>query len=111
MRSGLKHYESLEALRAAIARHHLTQSHLSTALGASQGQLSRALNGETKGRSKLLLQLCDYVFSRDARITDDGVLSEPALLEALRLVWDGTPQHARALATVIKSLGVLRAPR
>lgn len=111
MRRKLNHYGSLEALRAAISRLKLTQIHMAIALGVSQGQLSRALNGETKGRSKLLPQLCEYVFSKDVGITDERILSEPNLLEAIRLVWDGTPQHARALASVIRSLGVLRARR
>lgn len=84
----------------------LTQSDLASALSASQSQISRVLSGTAKRRSKLFDGLCKYVFSIHPQeaIT---VKSSDELTGALSEVWDGTPQHAKALAIVIRSLGAL----
>ena len=38
----------------------------------------------------------------------DAVRSNDDLIEALRVTWDGSSAHARALASVIRSLAVLK---
>ena len=67
------------------------------------------LSGHAKRHSKLLEAVCKYVFSHpqgESGSTDGN----RELMQAISDVWDGTPQHARALATVIRSLSVLHAP-
>lgn len=83
----------------------LTQEHIAQAIGASQSQVSRVLSGRSKRRSKLLDSVCKYVFSSGRSSTRGAPPAE--LTEALRTVWDGTPEHAHALALVIRSLGAL----
>lgn len=84
----------------------LTQAQIASALSASQSQVSRVLSGNSRRHSKLLDGVCKYVFS-----VSRGEAQEPRrnadLMAALSAVWDGTDEHARALALVIRSLGAL----
>ena len=94
---------ALAAARARVVG--LTQQDIAKALGASQSQVSRVLAGQSRRRSRLFDQVCKYVFSA-GRI--DAERAPPAeLTDALHAVWDGTPEHASALALVIRSLGAL----
>jgi transcriptional regulator with XRE-family HTH domain len=97
-----------EALLAAqeARKRGLTQTEIAKAVGASQSQVSRLLAGHCQRHSKLLQRVCEYVFysQKDRSISPQ---QSPALMEALAAVWDGTPQHAEALALVIRSLGGL----
>lgn len=90
----------------------LSQGAIAEAVGASQSQVSRVLSGTGKRRSKLFDQVCKYVISRTDPVTPIPVAKHPGLLAALSEVWDGTEEHAEALALVIRSLGALhRTPR
>ncbi len=84
----------------------LTQAHIASALSASQSQVSRVLSGNSRRYSKLLDGVCKYVFSMSPGKVQDP-RSNADLMAALSAVWDGTDEHARALALVIRSLGAL----
>jgi transcriptional regulator with XRE-family HTH domain len=84
----------------------LTQWDIASAVGASQSQVSRVLSGQSKRRSRLFDEVCKYVFIYSTRSTNAS-LSCPELDDAVKAVWDGTPQHAKALALVIRSLAGL----
>lgn len=86
----------------------LTQSIIAEHLNASQSQISRILSGTSKRRSKLFDAVYNYVFSAGIHPSPDSISHSKELNDALAAVWDGTPEHARALALVIRSLGVLR---
>lgn len=83
----------------------LTQAAIAEAVGASQSQVSRVLSGAGVRRSRLFDAVCKYVFSIDAK--RPGLAESKELTSALADVWDGTPEHAAALALVIRSLGAL----
>ncbi len=104
----MKATPATEALLAAqeARKRGLTQTDIANAVGASQSQVSRLLAGHCQRRSKLLTRVCEYVFYTHK---STGVIPQqsPVLMEALATVWDGTPQHAQALALVILSLGGL----
>lgn len=104
----MKATPATEALLAAqeARKRGLTQTDIAKAVGASQSQVSRLLAGHCQRRSKLLTRVCEYVFYTQK---PTGVIPQqsPVLMEALATVWDGTPQHAQALALVIRSLGGL----
>jgi len=97
-----------EALLAASRAREigLTQAEIADALGASQSQVSRVLAGNAKRRSRLFDEVCRYVFSVRERASPSTPPAE--LTEALDAIWDGTPEHAKALTLVIRSLGALR---
>lgn len=101
--SDLRTEALLAASRAREAG--LTQWDIATALDASQSQVSRVLTGQSKRRSRLFDEICKYVFSIGLSSHRDVPPSE--LTDALHSVWDGTPEHAKALALVIRSLGAL----
>lgn len=85
----------------------VTQSELARAVGASQSQVSRILAGRIVRHTRLLDRICIYASRRlnCGRHTDARRNSE--LMSALAEVWDGSDQHAHALAQVIRSLAEL----
>lgn len=82
----------------------MTQTELATAIGATQGQISRILSGGTKGKSKLYKKICSYVKNKQTTVTSQHVTGNAELIDALTKTWDGTDQHARAISAVILSL-------
>lgn len=87
--------------------HGLTQADIASKVGASQSQVSRILMGRGRRPSRLFEEVCLFVERFDVGVTADAVRKNSDLIEALRTTWDGSAAHARALAAVIKSLGVL----
>lgn len=101
---------SLELIAQHLRRLGITQNDLSEALGVSQSQVSRVLSGKSSKRSKLLDRICSYAFQPSSLVPLEAVRRSDELIEALAATWDGTPEHARALASVIRSLGALARP-
>ncbi len=101
--------QKARAIRAAESckRLDLTQQQIADALGVSQGQVSRILGAKGVRASRLFEEVCLYVESFDRGVTADAVRDNDQLVEALRDIWDGSAQHAKGLAVVIRSLGVL----
>ncbi|MEW8203095.1 MAG: helix-turn-helix transcriptional regulator [Candidatus Thiodiazotropha endolucinida] len=101
------------ALRAAqICREQgITQAEIASAVGASQSQVSRILQGHGLRSSRLLEEVCLYVENLIGGVTTDAVRENIDLIEALADVWDGSAIHAKALSTVIRSLSVLGKPK
>ncbi len=84
----------------------LTQIQLAEALGLQQSQVSRMLAGKITRRTAAFGALCDYLGAQTTRAASKTL--SPELQDAILSVWDGSPQHASSLATVIRSLAVLR---
>lgn len=101
------------ALRAAnfCRDQKITQAQIASALGASQPQVSRILQGKGLRHSRLYEEVCLYVERLAVGVTPEAVRDSDELIDALADTWDGSAAHAKALATVIRSLGVLGAPR
>lgn len=88
----------------------ITQTEIATSLGASQGQVSRILRGHNLRASRLFEEVCLFAERHSQGVTVEAVCQNSELIEALRETWDGTAIHARALATVIRSLSSLSSP-
>ena len=102
----------IEALAAANAASQagLSQLDVAIAVGASQSQVSRVFSGKSLRRSKNFEKICIYAFeSLDATQSANRptAAANHDLTTALDAVWDGSDQHAKALAVVIRSLGGL----
>ena len=82
----------------------LTQSHISLALNVSQSQVSRVLSGLSKRHTKLMDEICIYVNNYMHKTSPSLVLENPEITKAIEEVWDGTFDHAHAIAEVIRSL-------
>ncbi len=98
--------------RAERARHickarGVTQAQIAADLGASQSQVSRILQGQGLRASRLAEEVCLYVEKHEGGVTTDSVKANEELVNALTVTWDGSATHARALASVIRSLSAL----
>lgn len=100
------------ALRAAqtCRERGIRQADIASALGASQSQVSRILQGKGLRASRLFEEVCLYVERTSGGVTPEAVRTNDELIDALAEIWDGSAVHAKALCTVIRSLGVLGKP-
>lgn len=107
-------YPNIRAEALAIAQKAktsgITQTVIAAAIGASQPQVSRILSGQINRPSRLFSEISQYVQFATQGVTPEIVRGNDELIEALVSTWDGSAQHASALAAVIRSLGVLRSP-
>lgn len=101
------------AMRAAYTcrLHGITQAEIAEAVGASQPQVSRILKAQGLRASRLFEEVCLYVEHFEGGVTDDAVRANEELIGALKMTWDGSASHAKALSAVIRSLAVLGSPR
>lgn len=87
-----------------MAERNLTQVTLALEAGVSQATVCRALRGDIGRHSSARAKLFKY-----AGIDQPKVLSaEKAILDAFRDVWDGSSEHAWAIARIIEALAALR---
>ena len=100
------------ALRAAqLCREHgISQTEIANAVGASQSQVSRILQGKGVRSSRLFEEICLYIERLSVGVTEEMVRENQELINALAATWDGSASHARALSTVIRTLSVLGKP-
>jgi len=97
-------------LRELARRSGLSQSEMALALNVSQSQISRLLSGQATRVTPLMHRLCEFLMGSLSGTSVDRVRENRELLEAIAFAWDGSPRHAEALATVIRSLRVLAPP-
>lgn len=102
--------ESARAISQQARRAGLTQKEIAEAVSANQSQVSRVLSGKLVRRSRLYDEICIYVNNAVRGVSAEAVRENDELIDALAGVWDGTAQHATALATVIRSLAGLSPP-
>lgn len=98
--------------RAAIAREQakrrgISQAELAQRLGLTQPQVSRLLSGKVKRESRSFADLCKLLSGTDLQHTSADAVPEEIRAAVLE-VWDGTPTHAVAIATVIRALVLIR---
>jgi transcriptional regulator with XRE-family HTH domain len=85
----------------------ITQAEIAQAIQASQSQVSRILNGESSTSSRLAEEVFLFVEKYGVGVTTEAVLKNEELVAALSETWNGSASHAKALATVIRSLAAL----
>ncbi len=78
-----------------------SQAAIARKAGVSQSAVSRALHGEAERNGKAKAKL--FIFMRQALA---GLAPQPAVV-ALSQVWDGSEEHALALAALIAASGEL----
>lgn len=92
-------------------KHGITKGEIAEVVGASQPQVSRVLKGDGLRATKLGEEICRYAERLEGGVTSKAVRANDDQIEALRVAWDGSAVHTTALATVIRSLAVLRSIR
>lgn len=96
-------------LREQQEKHGISESRLAKLAGVNQSTVNRVAQQSRPRRrmSKGLIKLCSYAgISRSISIEINPSQSDE-LMRAMRLAWDGTEAHAKALARVIRELGRL----
>lgn len=86
----------------------LSQVNIASTLRVSQAQISRVFSGRVKRRTRLMIDLAQLLDIANAETSVAAVRKNEALVSALAAVWDGTPEQARALAAIIRSVGTLQ---
>src|SRR5262245_47683260 len=86
-----------------------TQEEIAAAAGVNQSTVHRAMNGLGQRRrlSRALKRLCKYAQIETTKPIDAEPARNAELMSAIKLAWDGTEEHATALARVIRELGRL----
>jgi hypothetical protein len=95
--------EQLEWLGRSIQSGLITQYSVHLATGVHQSQISRILSGRLKRASKNVLKICKYAEEMH-NIEVTRLPLDPRLIKAINQVWDGSHEHAEAIAKVILSL-------
>jgi predicted transcriptional regulator len=86
----------------------ISQTDIASATGVNQSQVSRIFDGKVKRHSKALVKISKFIEMQSHGVSIDIVKSNNELMEALASTWDGTSQHSTALATIIKTLKILK---
>lgn len=94
-------------LRSVARARGLTQTEIARAVGVDQSRVSRLLSGDRLPDTPTAHRVCAWIMRAPGAVSDSDVLDNKELMDALAFAWDGSPQHATALAAVIRSLRVL----
>lgn len=92
-------------LKATLETQEVSQEALAIAAGINQATVSRILGRCPKRAGAAFIRLCIYA----NRVDEHGSRPDPALsdelMNALRDVWNGSDEHAKALAAIIRAAG------
>lgn len=94
-------------LRSVARAKGLTQTEIARAVGVNQSRVSRLLSGDRLPDTPTAHRVCAWIMRSPGAVRDSDVLENKELIDAVAFAWDGSPQHATALAAVIRSLRVL----
>lgn len=94
-------------MRAVLGGSGLSQLEIAKIVGVSQPAVSRLLSNYPLRQGSAFKKLCNYAESRraSAQATLPLPVEDAALVSAIREVWNGTPEHAQALAAMIRAAG------
>jgi len=95
-------------MRTTLSGNRLTQPEIARAAGVSQPAVSRLLASCPLRQGGAFKKLCIYADMQreSAQSTLPLPVDDVALASAIREVWNGTPEHAQALAAMIRAAGV-----
>lgn len=94
-------------LRSVARAKGITQMEIARAVGVNQSRVSRLLSGDRLPDTLTAHKVCAWIMRSPGAVRDSDVLENKELIDAVAFAWDGSPQHATALAAVIRSLRVL----
>lgn len=98
--------ELCDAIAAHLVEEGISQKELANRAHVNQATVSRYLHHAPRRHGPAHARLCSYM-QKHATV---GVGAE-AIENALRATWDGTPEHARALAGLLLASRELRPRR
>jgi transcriptional regulator with XRE-family HTH domain len=86
-----------------------TQLDIADKAGVSQSSVCRALRGKIRSTGPVRARLFSYI-QQDLEATGHPLAGEIRVLEAFKDIWDGSEEHAAAIAEVITATRGLRPP-
>jgi transcriptional regulator with XRE-family HTH domain len=89
-------------------RKRLNQASLARAVGISQSTVSRVLNGTLKRQGAARRKLFDYAKINALTQIQESRKGCSQVIKAFERIWDGSEQHAAAVAKIIEALENLR---
>lgn len=99
------------ALRAELARRGLSQEQVAAEFNVTQPRISRVLKGEFTHRSELVRMLCATYLVGTATPNLENYAHKTVAanafqhaVQALRLMWDGSADHAERLTEMINAV-------
>jgi len=100
-----------EALKAFMEEKHLGQTELARAAGVSQSTVSRALSGLPLKHGRARSKLFTYAQLKDPNQEVPPKKGPQRVMTAFHRIWDGTEDHANAVAKIIDALEDLKPVR
>jgi transcriptional regulator with XRE-family HTH domain len=91
------------AITHLLAAEGISQQELAQRAKVSQATVSRAAQRRPKRQSASYARLCSYM----QQYSVDAAAAVEPVLEAIRETWDGSEEHANALAKLILASGEL----
>jgi transcriptional regulator with XRE-family HTH domain len=101
-------------IRARMAARVLSASHLADQCGVDQSQISRVLAGGFKGLSHNMMQICIYLGIDPLRFvvpSREDEMVRRRIIESALAVWDGTPEGADLLVSILAGIAAIRETR
>jgi hypothetical protein len=102
MREKLK--ERWACARAALLERGITQEAISAEVSVPQSTVSRFLARCPRRNSKAFAILCNYALSNGLNEDRPDPGTSDELMSAMRNTWNGTEEHARALADILRAV-------
>jgi transcriptional regulator with XRE-family HTH domain len=93
-------------LRRYMNEKQLSQKDIAKQVGVHQSTVSRALSGEVLRRGKGRQQLCKYM--QQLIKPQDWLDGKDIVVSAFESIWDGSDDHAAAIARIIRASEGLR---
>jgi hypothetical protein len=98
-----------DQLRDVLGAKGASQVSIAKDSGVSQATISRVLERCPRRNSKAFARLCKYALLEEpSGMGAADPATSPLLMEALRDTWDGTPEHAKALADILRAVNAAR---
>lgn len=97
-----------DRLREVLGARGTSQMSIAKGSGVSQATISRVLERCPKRNSKAFTKLCKYALPEPSSMDSADPATSPLLMDALRETWDGTPEHAKALADILRAVNAAR---
>ena len=102
-------------IRTQMAARKLLTTELSQISGVDQGQISRVLAADFKRVSQNIMQICIHLGIDPLRFfaaSHEDEFAKKRIMESALAVWDGTPEDADLLVSVLGGMAAMRnAPR
>lgn len=92
---------SLKKLKQEIRNQGLRQADIARAINCDQGHISRLLSGKISADSKVLKNLCDFVFDMKSQRSYEGKIM---IQSSVNECWDGSLDQAVLIADLLKTV-------